>query len=39
MSIQSELRHASVVMFSFKKLIDTVQMIEENQNMLSGKRY
>ncbi len=39
MSIQNELRHASVVMFSFKKLIDTVQMIEENQNVLSEKRY
>ena len=39
MSIQSQLRHASVVMFSFKKLIDTVQMIEENQNVLSEKRY
>ncbi|WP_440993178.1 FUSC family protein [Cysteiniphilum litorale] len=39
MSIQSELRHASVVMFSFKKFIDTVQMIEENHNLLSEKRY
>lgn len=39
MKIQSELRHASVVMFSFKKLIDTLRMIEQNQNLLSGKHY
>ncbi|WP_440682243.1 FUSC family protein [Cysteiniphilum halobium] len=35
MKIQSDLRHASVVMFSFKKLIDTLRMIEQNQNLFN----
>ncbi|WP_395946937.1 FUSC family protein [Caedibacter taeniospiralis] len=31
MNIQSDLRHASLLMFSFKKLIDTLQLIEAAQ--------
>ena len=34
MTIQSELRHASVIMFSFKKLIDTLQAIEQTQRKI-----
>ena len=34
MNIQSDLRHASLLMFSFKKLIDTLQLIEAAQRWM-----